>query len=134
MVNKKQWLTLAAFLSYLLHPADGFTGTPSELPQCGLSCILDSIPQSSCYTISNTTCLCNNDGLQAAVQQCLRTRCTVLEGISMSPCPPQSSPADFNTKTLRESRPTYATSHEDRERQISSPHWLSRYRRLYAHF
>lgn len=85
MVNKKQWSTLSVFLSYLLHPAYGFTGTASELPQCGLNCTLGTVALSACHTVANTTCLCNNDELQAAIQQSLQANCSVLEAIGMPP-------------------------------------------------
>ncbi|OIW23035.1 hypothetical protein CONLIGDRAFT_550013, partial [Coniochaeta ligniaria NRRL 30616] len=51
------------------------------LPPCGLTCIMDNVLVSSCRTVANTSCLCSNEDLQAVVQQCLQTRCTVLEAI-----------------------------------------------------
>ncbi len=84
MVNKKLLSRFVIILCYIVWGADGFMGANLELRPCGLTCILDNVLLSPCHTIANISCLCSNEDLQAVVQQCLQTRCTVLEAIGLS--------------------------------------------------
>ncbi|KAF6823495.1 CFEM domain-containing protein [Colletotrichum musicola] len=56
----------------------------AQLPQCGLSCILEKIPQSACQTVSNDTCICTDKSLENVVELCLLDRCTRLETLKVA--------------------------------------------------
>ncbi|KAI1386750.1 uncharacterized protein F4822DRAFT_431618 [Hypoxylon trugodes] len=45
-------------------------------PACGLKCMVASIANSSC-TISNTTCICTNELLQAQITECVTASCSI---------------------------------------------------------
>lgn len=81
MVSKRVLSALVTLFFYTVWGADAFMLTVQEIPPCGLTCILAIVPLSSCRTVANTTCICNNVDLQADIQTCLQTDCTVLEAI-----------------------------------------------------
>ncbi|KAB5586220.1 hypothetical protein GE09DRAFT_57528 [Coniochaeta sp. 2T2.1] len=81
MVMQKGVTVLVLFLSYALSCASNSQDTTLDIPKCGLACILDKLPASPCHTITNTSCLCNDQVLQGAVQQCLQKECTVVDAI-----------------------------------------------------
>ncbi|KAF6802900.1 CFEM domain-containing protein [Colletotrichum sojae] len=56
----------------------------AQLPQCGLSCILEKVPQSVCQTVSNDTCICTDKTLENVVELCLLDRCTRLETLKVA--------------------------------------------------
>ncbi|KAF6820310.1 CFEM domain-containing protein [Colletotrichum plurivorum] len=70
----------------------------AQLPQCGLSCILEKIPQSACQTVSNDTCICTDKSLENVVELCLLDRCTRLETLSKT-APAREVDGDRRTNT-----------------------------------
>ena len=71
----------------------------SIVPECGIGCLVDLSPTSSCVggsssspSNTNTTCVCNRDSsYYESVLSCVQGKCTIEEGIgrlSFSPLPP----------------------------------------------
>lgn len=81
MVSNRVSSALVTLFFYFVWGAGASMLTVQEIPLCGLTCILATVPSSSCRTVANTTCLCKNVDLQADIQTCLQTKCTVLEAI-----------------------------------------------------
>ncbi|KAK1848958.1 CFEM domain-containing protein [Colletotrichum chrysophilum] len=54
------------------------------LPQCGLDCILEQLPQSACKVATNDTCICSDDGLRESMQTCLLQRCDTVDAIDVA--------------------------------------------------
>ncbi|KAH9900439.1 hypothetical protein F4778DRAFT_142284 [Xylariomycetidae sp. FL2044] len=71
------WLLLAAACrASLLEYAD-------QLPECGLTCLLHTIPSSPCQTLTNDTCICTNEELYTATAACTALKCTVTERLAI---------------------------------------------------
>ncbi|KAI1776627.1 hypothetical protein F4818DRAFT_411256 [Hypoxylon cercidicola] len=51
------------------------------VPDCGLTCILTSTLNSDC-TVTNTTCVCANELLQATITECVLSSCSIRDALS----------------------------------------------------
>lgn len=59
----------------------GLLALASTFPQCAISCLTTAIENSSC-AITNQTCLCYDEALNAEATACIRDSCTVREALS----------------------------------------------------
>ncbi|KAH6676102.1 hypothetical protein F5X68DRAFT_278261 [Plectosphaerella plurivora] len=73
---------LAALLAGSAAAQGDLAGFASRIPQCGITCILQEIPKSVCGSLTNSTCICTDEKLRSATQECiLRTCVSALDGI-----------------------------------------------------
>ncbi|KAI0024719.1 hypothetical protein F4780DRAFT_724715 [Xylariomycetidae sp. FL0641] len=56
----------------------------SELPSCALDCLLDTIPNSACGSIANSTCICHDADLFRESRKCMVGKCTVMQQLSVA--------------------------------------------------
>ncbi|KAH7157929.1 hypothetical protein B0J13DRAFT_650714 [Dactylonectria estremocensis] len=74
-------LLFGALANHLVHAA-GFADLAAQLPDCGLKCVQESIPQSPCE-LTNSTCLCTDQTFAGLTQLCVAKSCTVKESLTM---------------------------------------------------
>ncbi|KAH8652081.1 hypothetical protein BX600DRAFT_527222 [Xylariales sp. PMI_506] len=82
MRTSQLYLLLAAVVFGLCR-AD-FLDYASQIPSCGLSCLLELIPESACQSVTNSTCICTDNSLFAAVDDCMSANCTVLDRLTVA--------------------------------------------------
>ncbi|XMA09444.1 hypothetical protein WAI453_002235 [Rhynchosporium graminicola] len=76
------FLSLFALVSATAVQAE-FSQYLSEIPECGIQCILQILPTSVCG-LTNETCICENEDVAARTQSCLVQNCTVLESFQVA--------------------------------------------------
>jgi hypothetical protein len=56
-----------------------------EADMLQLSCILQEVPRSACGSLTNTTCICSDQPLRSATQECVLRECdSYVDGIGES--------------------------------------------------
>ncbi|KAI1857934.1 hypothetical protein JX265_010964 [Neoarthrinium moseri] len=78
-IHNAFWLTLASLTTVCQADLMQYA---TQLPQCGLNCILGEIPNSACKTVTNSTCICTDTDLFSSVQTCVLAACTVEQALS----------------------------------------------------
>ncbi|KAF5025985.1 hypothetical protein F66182_1926 [Fusarium sp. NRRL 66182] len=72
---------LVPFLATLAHGAT-FAELATQLPDCPVQCVTQSIPQSPC-DMTNTTCLCTDQTFANLTQACVVQNCSVKESLTL---------------------------------------------------
>ncbi|KAM0818047.1 hypothetical protein AB5N19_03854 [Seiridium cardinale] len=83
MMFGRIYLVVVAFLFGFCR-AKSLLDYADEIPACGLSCILQAVPESACQTVTNSTCICQDTSLFSAVNECMAAKCTVMERIQVA--------------------------------------------------
>ncbi|ROW06945.1 hypothetical protein VMCG_04161 [Cytospora schulzeri] len=53
-----------------------------SMPLCGITCVMNTIPRSSC-SVSNITCICGDERFKDTVQACVETSCNVTDALAV---------------------------------------------------
>ncbi|KAJ0163986.1 hypothetical protein CTA2_2002 [Colletotrichum tanaceti] len=76
-----------ATLSHNGSVATGLGQLAVELPECVALCIVSELPKAAC-TSANSTCICTDESLNAAVGVCVQADCTIIEALRTQELPP----------------------------------------------
>ncbi|KAI0013573.1 hypothetical protein F4779DRAFT_342542 [Xylariaceae sp. FL0662B] len=71
------FFVLATCQADLLQSAQG-------LPACSRDCLLETIPDSACGSVTNTTCFCTQADAFTVAEACAAARCTIAERLSLA--------------------------------------------------
>ncbi|KZL64274.1 cfem domain-containing protein [Colletotrichum incanum] len=52
-----------------------------SIPSCAVNCMIQALPETSC-SVADQACLCADPKFSAAVEPCIRSRCTIRESLS----------------------------------------------------
>ncbi|CAG8959455.1 hypothetical protein HYFRA_00001353 [Hymenoscyphus fraxineus] len=77
-----QFTVLLAFVPRILAQDASSLQLVASLPTCGLQCLVTSVQASSC-SLTNTTCVCTNEPLQAVIASCVASSCTIKESLTV---------------------------------------------------
>ncbi|KAH8673438.1 hypothetical protein BX600DRAFT_205209 [Xylariales sp. PMI_506] len=72
-------LTVAFLASFGAAASDT---TDVTIPDCGLLCIVNTVPSTPCQTIANITCICTNEEAIALIGECVAAQCSIRDALT----------------------------------------------------